>query len=153
MVMATYLRDFRESWTILSQSVLERWHHRNFYIFILLIKIRFIVPSTDPVFSNQSYSSIWRIYQSHFIDYFIIYWRWCPNSFPPILEAEKLAQVSRIHWQMKITEKESELNISRIEGKTLLIVFIYWITQNNKSINLSLSLSMTWIIIDSAFKM
>jgi len=32
-----------------------------------------------------------------------------------IIEAEKFAQVSRIHWQMKITEKESELNISHIE--------------------------------------
>lgn len=32
------------------------------------------------------------------------------------LEAEKKAQVSKIEWEQKITEKESQKKISQIEG-------------------------------------
>lgn len=32
------------------------------------------------------------------------------------LEAEKVAQVSKIQWEQKITEKESQKKISEIEG-------------------------------------
>lgn len=35
------------------------------------------------------------------------------------LEAEKKAQVSKIEWEQKITEKESQKRISQIEG-------MYW---------------------------
>jgi hypothetical protein len=47
------------------------------------------------------------------------------------LEAEKVAQVSKIQWQQKITEKESQKKISEIEG----IVAIYSLGTPLSSIN------------------
>ena len=54
-----------------------------------------------------------------------------------VTEAEKVAQVSKIQWEQKITEKESQKRISEIEGETLLrdkkkiknildIIYIWW---------------------------
>lgn len=51
-------------------------------------------------------------------------WPWIFNDVPGILyikfwtflEAEKKAQVSKIEWEQKITEKESQKKISQIEG-------------------------------------
>lgn len=37
-----------------------------------------------------------------------------------IIEAEKLASVSKISWEQKVTEKESQKRISEIEDSTLL---------------------------------
>ena len=37
-----------------------------------------------------------------------------------VIEAEKVAQVSKIQWQQKITEKESQKKISEIEDATHL---------------------------------
>ena len=39
------------------------------------------------------------------------------------LEAEKVAQVSKIQWQQKITEKESQKKISEIEGIVAVLIY------------------------------
>jgi hypothetical protein len=39
------------------------------------------------------------------------------------LEAEKVAQVSKIQWQQKITEKESQKKISEIEGIVVILFY------------------------------